>query len=124
MLIHLLAISACFFNTLPLIYKGILIVFVVVDFIIQLKRSNQIFYIRQHSVNGWQVAYKEGKFKFIELLHSTVISSIIIVLHFKLENNQKRTIIICNDSLSRDKYRKLKVALKISNLDNKNERNS
>ncbi len=86
-----------------------------------------LFYLRRelrfhglsivHSmVSGWEMALSDHQFYPVKILASTVITPYLIVLHYKIQNKQKKTILICKDALIEDDYRKLMVELKISGI--------
>lgn len=114
--IHIIAIVVAFFNALTLTYRLIIIFSIVISFIFYLKRLKNVYWIRYSSLSGWELSYAENVYFPIEILPSTVLTTYLIVLHFKQLNKQKQTILIFKDSLIGDDYRKLKVELKISGL--------
>lgn len=58
---------------------------------------------------GWQIS-NGGDFEVVEILTSTVITTVFIFLQIQ----DKPTIIIANDALSEDDYRRFIVKLKIT----------
>ena len=86
-----------------------------------------LFYLRRelrfhdlsivHSMaSGWEMSLSGNFFYPVKILASTVITPYLIVLNYKIQNKQKRTILICKDALVEDDYRKLMVELKISGI--------
>ncbi len=79
-----------------------------------LKKS--IHTIQQDSANNWIISIQEkGDNKTVELLPSSFISKIIIVLNYKDINKSHYSAIITKDSLSDDDFRHLYVKLKLEN---------
>lgn len=113
---HAVAFFAAMINNLAITYKLISVPLLLVSLFYYLKHSNQQFIIRHKLLSGWEIAFIENHFITTEILPSTVISPYLIVLHYKQENQKKRTALICKDALHKDEYRKLVVELKIAGL--------
>jgi len=120
--LHAIAILATFTNSLSIVYKIILLIGILVSLIVQLKREDNFkgLILRYSEVTGWEITSLENQFSSIQILPSTVITHYLIVLHYKIQNQKKRAIIICKDTMTNDNYRKLLVALKISGLSKDN----
>lgn len=80
------------------------------------KNIPQKYILRFSLLAGWEIAYAENHYHPITVIPSTVITRFLVILHFKMQNQQKQTILIFNDALNGDEYRKLVVELKISGL--------
>jgi hypothetical protein len=120
--LHAIAIIAALTNALTTSYKIILVIAILVSLIVYLKRENNVkgLTLRHAEVSGWEITSLENQFSSIQVLPSTVITQYLIVLHYKIQNQKKRAIIICKDTMTNDNYRKLLVALKISGLSKNN----
>ena len=116
--LHIIAIFAVFLNALILTIKFFIIALVLLSLFYYLKQSLNFkgISIRHNSEFGWEIIDSENYFNPIEILSTTVLTHYLIVLHFKKQNNKKKTILICRDALENDKYRKLMVELKVSGL--------
>lgn len=114
---HVFALIASTLNALALDYKIALIIFILVSLFVYL-RKEAVFKgvsIRYGSLSGWEMAQpSNATYKPIQILPSTVITSYLIVLHLKANNNQKPILLICKDALIDDGFRRLMVELKIS----------
>ncbi len=75
--------------------------------------------IRYSSVVGWDITQNGDVFHLIEVLPSTVLTSYLLILHFKAHNKKIQTILIVKDALTHDNYRKLMVLLKIAGVKKK-----
>ena len=113
---HVLALTACLFNALPVWIKTALSLLVC----LQMMRVLRLYVIvaphtilRYSGSKGWELAGKDA-FSTIQILHSTVISTFIIILHFNGQEDRKQSILIPCDALSTEEFRKLTVELKIS----------
>jgi hypothetical protein len=80
------------------------------------KNTKKKYILRFSLLSGWAIAYAENHYHPITITPSTVITRYLIILHFKMQNQQKQAILIFNDALNGDEYRKLVVELKISGL--------
>jgi len=116
--IHLLAILAIFLTHLFLIYKIFLLIVIVISLWYALNaelKFNKIV-IRHRLETVWEICYSDGFFNAIQILPSTVLTPHMLILHFKLTNQKKKTILIVKDALGDEKYRELSVSLKILGL--------
>jgi len=116
--LHLLPSPFIFLSSLSFNNQLFLIVSLFVSLLVYIKKEicfNNIT-IRYSTAKGWELGHIEGVFSSIQVLPSTVLTPYLLILHFKLQNNSKKTILICRDALIDDSYRKLLVLLKISGL--------
>jgi hypothetical protein len=108
---HLLALAASIANALPVIVKVALVIGIGLHFFLALTRLKSEHYAIRHSeTSGWEIA-SENDFKPVQILNSTVITLFAIFLHFD-KNAHKQSVLIVNDALSEDDYRRLIVRLK------------
>ncbi len=108
--IHVIALGACFANALPLQLKLITALLIGVNFKLtfpplKIERRKISYTDKQ----GWQIC-DGGEFLSVDILKSTVITTFFIFLHLR----DKPTILIANDALNEDAYRELIVRLKIT----------
>lgn len=113
---HLLAIVASVLNALALGYKITLVIFILISLFFYLRKEVKFkdTSIRYNSLSGWKIAQENSVYIPTQILPSTVITPYLIVLHLKIDNNQKPTLLICKDALIDGEFRKLTVELKIS----------
>ena len=116
--IHAIAIFAACLNALELAYKIVIISLILFSLFFYLRRELRFhdFSIVHSMANGWEMALSDNHFHTVKILASTVVTPYLIVLHYKIQNKQKQTILICKDALIADDYRKLMVELKISGI--------
>jgi hypothetical protein len=108
---HLLALAASIANALPAIVKSALAIGIGLHFyFILIRLKSEQYAIRHSETSGWEIA-DGNDFKPVQILNSTVITLFAIFLHYK-ENTQKQSVLIANDALSEDDYRRLIVRLK------------
>lgn len=108
---HLLALASSIANALPIIVKLALVIGIGLHFYLALTRLKSEQYAIKHSeASGWEIA-SGNDFKPIQILNSTVITLFAIFLHFD-KNAHKQSVLIVNDALSKDDYRRLIVRLK------------
>jgi toxin CptA len=109
--IHVLALAASIANALPVIVKSVLFIGICIHHWFTLKRVNEQHYKIRHTEGlGWELA-DGNDVEAIEIINSTVITTFAIFLHFK-NNAKKQSLLILNDALSDDEYRRLIVRLK------------
>jgi toxin CptA len=112
--VHLLALGACIINTLPIAVKSGLLTGICIHlwFILDFLKIER-YKIRHTEALGWEIS--AGKdFKSVTILKSTVITIFAVWLHIKRQNADKQAILVLNDALCEDDYRRLIVKLKTS----------
>lgn len=108
---HLLALASSIANALPVIVKLALVIGIGLHLYFVLARLKSDQYVIKHSeTSGWEIA-SDNDFKPIQILNSTVITLFAIFLHFN-KNAHKQSVLIVNDALNEDDYRRLIVRLK------------
>ncbi len=108
---HGLALAASIANALPVAVKLALLAGLCLHFWFVIKRFKSEQRIIKHSdALGWEVSYGND-FESIQILNSTVITVFAIFLHFK-NSAGKQSMLIVNDALTEDDYRRLIVRLK------------
>jgi toxin CptA len=109
--IHILALSGSIANALPFAIKSALFIGITIHLIYLLKHLNDKQYqIKQTPEFGWEIS-KGNDFSAIQILNSTVITTFAIFLHYS-NNKHKQSLLILNDALPDDDYRRLIVRLK------------
>lgn len=124
MLIHGLAGVASWLNALPMLFKLLILLLI----IISLSRYLQHFWyqfqpytLSYTAASGWKIGLKNNSLDMIQLLATSVMTTQLIVLHFRLQNGKKHRLLIMNDVLSDKDYRALLVMLKITGLAKKQQ---
>ncbi|MGZ8236817.1 MAG: protein YgfX [Methylobacter sp.] len=113
-IMHLLALASSIANALPVIVKLAMVIGIGLHLYFVLTRLKSDQYVIKHSeTSGWEIA-SDNDFKPIQILNSTVITLFAIFLHFN-KNAHKQSVLIVNDALSEDDYRRLIVRLKTAN---------
>lgn len=108
---HVLALGSSIANALPFIVKLALLIAICMHFgFINKHLKNEQCKIKHTEALGWEISYGND-LKPIQILNSTVVSVFVILLHFA-DNAHKRSVLIVNDALSEDEYRRLIVRLK------------
>lgn len=108
---HLLAVGSSIFNALPLAVRLSLSVGICLHLWFSMKRLTRKTYSIKHTeAFGWEIA-DGNDFASIQILNSTVITVFAIFLHFN-KNAHKHSLLILNDALTEDDYRRLIVRLK------------
>jgi len=110
-IMHVLALASSIANALPITVKLALSTGTCIHLWFMIKRlKNERHKIKQSEALGWEVS-SGNDFKSVQILNSTVITIFAIFLHFT-DNARKQSVLIVNDALSEDDYRRLIVRLK------------
>lgn len=110
-MMHALALGSSIANTLPLTAKLTLSAGLCMHLWFIIKRlKNQQFIIKHTEALGWEIS-GGNDFKPVQILDSTVVTLYAIFLHFN-KNAHKQSVLIVNDALSEDDYRRLITRLK------------
>ncbi|MGR9013688.1 MAG: protein YgfX [Gammaproteobacteria bacterium] len=109
--IHLLALGSSLANALPVVVKLILTAGINLHLWLTIKQLPSKRYIIKHTeAFGWEIS-DGSDFEPIQILNSTVTTVFAIFLHFN-KNTHKQSLLIINDALAEDDYRRLIVRLK------------
>lgn len=116
-IIHILAVCSCLISTLPMTIKMVLLVGILLYLIYTLYLIANLtgFQLQYTSSRAWEAAFN-GVFSPIHILPSTVITPLVIFLHFKKQSGKKQSMLIFNDAISPEAFRKLTVELRINSL--------
>jgi DNA topoisomerase VI subunit A len=91
------------------------IVIPVLGWVYVYQRGQANIELRYTRTTGWQICLDGQNFLNITILKTTVVSKLAIFLHFHGKINPRyKAIMIANDSLSANDYRRLMVKLKIT----------
>lgn len=113
---HALALGSSIANALPIAVKLTLLTGICLHLRFMIKRlKGGPYKIKHTEALGWEVS-DGNDFKSIQVLNSTVITIFAIFLHFT-DNARKQSVLIVNDALSEDDYRRLIVRLKTAGKD-------
>lgn len=112
----MLAILACWLNSLPLPLKVAATGLCLISWVVQYRacRTDTV-YLRYSPTDAWTISVDGNRFDAIKLKPNTVISTPLTVLQFKVLTTHK-SLLIFSDAMPADQYRKLIVQLKISGL--------
>lgn len=110
-IMHLLALASSIANALPIIVKLALVIGIGLHLYFVLTHLKNDRYTIEHSeASGWVIS-DSNDFRPIQILNSTVITLFAIFLHFN-KNAHRQSVLIVNDALNEDDYRRLIVRLK------------
>ncbi len=119
--VHGLALLNSLFFALAYPVKMLLIALICCSFYFHFKRYRQGFYqisIKYTPEFAWELVNKKS-INSIRILNSSVITSLLIILHVE-SKGKRRSLLICKDALSAEKYRQLLVTLKLTAVDKLN----
>ena len=112
--IHLTAIVVCAPLPLPFIWRVVLVASILCAF-----ASNAYLYVQRSPrrlhwspEEGWTLTSRDGKEHDVELLPEAYLSPWLVVAHFKDERGKRRTVMLAQDSVRREGFRRLKVLLR------------
>jgi hypothetical protein len=116
--VHGLAAVAAFANAFPLLVQGLLCGAVGVNLIVLLKRygflpghenKTEVFWDES---TGWKLVSGDGTAVPVRLLPSSVVTTVVTVLHFKTERGGRRDVVVFRDAADADSFRRLRIILK------------
>jgi hypothetical protein len=116
---HTIALGAGMANALPFVIKISIFTLICIHCWLTVRRLNTEHYNIKHTETlGWEVS--EGfDFASIEILKSTVYTTVALFLHFKYDSQvqswkpgHKKTLLVLKDALTEEDYRFLIVRLK------------
>ncbi len=117
-LIHSLAAIASFANGLALPYQFLAFLIVIGSAFFHWRDCQHFkpYQIRHSELSGWQLATATHEYQAMQILPSTVLTSQLLILHFRLKTRKTHSLLIFNDALETKDFRALLVDLKISGL--------
>jgi hypothetical protein len=116
---HLLALAACLFNALPLALRSLGFAAVMLNLFHALQQNRRVCRLIEFhysDAGGWNLC-SDGKSLAISLSASTISTSWIVLLHYRIEGRRGlQTLPIFCDAVAAEDYRQLKVALRVAAL--------
>lgn len=120
--VHGIVIFSCLTLPLTVVLRVLLVVVPISSLLFYLHRYRSGFYrvsLKYSKECAWELL--EGDhYSSMRILKSSVLTSFIIILHMLIDN-KRRSVLVCCDAVSRDDYRQLLVALKITKSDKSGE---
>lgn len=112
--LHLLALAAILICTLFIGIKIAIFFLCCLNVCYFIKSSKEANYTLKYTKSiGWEILERDN-FVPIRIENSTVVSRFAVFLHFRQQNSSEKAIIILNDSIDADNFRRLMVNLKTS----------
>jgi hypothetical protein len=119
--LYVISLIASIYNSLPIAVRIGLGLFICISWIFTIKRNRAIkighLEIELRNGNQWTLREQNGSKYNAQLMSSTVSTSSIVFLHLNLRSAGKRYLMIRRNQLEQEKFRQLRVALKISTAD-------
>ncbi|MEQ1619813.1 MAG: protein YgfX [Methylococcales bacterium] len=117
--VHFLAITATLSNALPMWQQAMLSMALLGHLYLTLNSSSDSTIKIKHSdIADWEVATSGDEYTTVQILPSTVITTLLIIVHYKPLNATARhgvqTVLIPFDALSEKDFRHLVIRLKTS----------
>ncbi|MCK5870896.1 MAG: hypothetical protein KAG45_09765 [Methyloprofundus sp.] len=116
--VHVLAIFTSFMLPLSYVLKALLILVPVSSFYFYIQRYRHHYYafsLKYSAESSWELIEGDD-YLAMHILKSSVLTSFIIILHVEIDN-KRRSLLVCQDAVSAEEYRRLFVALKIMKLE-------
>ncbi len=115
--VHALAAVASFCNTLPLWLQMLLFGAVALSLFILLRRyifldPVDAMEVAWREEEGWRLRYGTRDAVPVRLLGTSVVTTMITILHFKTEQGKRHEVVVFRDALDAESYRVLRVILK------------
>lgn len=112
--LHLLSVSACWLNDLPIFLRLDLFLLVAASWFVQRNacETGRIF-LRYTVEEGWAVCFDGERYLGVKIKPTTVTGSMLTILHVGADNCS-RALLIVKDAMAANDYRRLIVNLKIS----------
>lgn len=113
--LHCVAIFACWLSHLPWVSQVVLTCVVLVFWRLTKTRwKARSIHLSYTETIGWQVSSDGDNYLNAVILETTVITNVVIFLHYRKENQAFNSVAIARDSLSSDDFRCLKVRLTLT----------
>ena len=116
-ILHVLALFACYLNDLTDTYHYLLSVLVMASVHYQINQLTTSFTLRYSGNDGWAIYLPKQGYCTVNILADTVLSHYFSIIHFNLDNRGKLQLVF-NDNLQGSGYRRLTVLLKTSGYSN------
>ncbi len=104
---------AAFANTLPLWAKcviALLVAFSLIRFIGGDWQPNPL--VTWKPEEGWRLCYDDQKSINVRLLPSSVMTTLVCILHFKTEQGRRHNLLVLRDAVECEQFRRLRVILR------------
>lgn len=116
-LIHLIAAVAGIYNALAVTIQISVFTAVAIHLYADIKRlKDTSVKIKYSEMTDWEISEADEQFASVQILTTTVITSFVMILHYRHESilspKRIKTLLIMNDSLSKNDFRRLLVSLK------------
>lgn len=113
--LHGLAMLACWLSDLYALHRFILMGTILVLAWLENRRMKAaLTYLRYTGGNGWQVSSDGENYLDASILDTTVITNLVIFLHYRTENQANKVLLIGKDALTNSDFRRLTVRLTLS----------
>ena len=118
---HLLATVLLFLLDLGNYFAWVLIPLIFFSFIqhwwryLKQKQPNSVIGVDWSNDKGWRLRLKSGKKLKAELAPTSLVSRLLVVLHFKTEAEGRQRVAIAGDAIDANQLRRLKVLLQMHN---------
>ncbi|AMK79057.1 MULTISPECIES: protein YgfX [Methylomonas] len=113
--IYVLTLLACWLNALPMPYKWMLTMLVLLSWKSNVTSGEiNVVYLRYTPNHGWSLLSDSDHYQPIDIQASTVVTRFLIALHWVQNKGRRQSMIIPKDAMSSNDYRKLSVCLIIS----------
>ncbi len=74
--------------------------------------------VAHNDSEGWSVQFGGQGVQFVNLMGTSISTRILTILHFASSNSERQSVVLFKDSLDREDYRKLRVLMKVTNINN------
>jgi hypothetical protein len=112
--LHLLALAACAPLPLPFLWRAVLVLSILGAFV-----NNGLLYLKRtpkrlhwSPEEGWTLTARDDTDHPVELLPEVYLSPWLVVIHFRDERAKRRTVMLAQDSVRAEGFRRLKVLLR------------
>lgn len=116
--LYIISLIASIYNSLPISARIGLVIYISASWMLTIKRNCAIkidyLEIELRNGNQWTLREQNGSKYNAQLMPSTVSTPSIVFLHLDMGSAGKRYLMIRRDQLEQEKFRQLRVALKIS----------
>lgn len=101
---------------LPTVLDVICLFFLIISFIFFLERDQKIMTLEYAQKTEWILYCHDDQIFRMQLLSSSVMMRYFLVLHFKGENEYKKTLVLFSDMFSSENYRRFRRCVKMGFL--------
>jgi hypothetical protein len=118
---HLLGLTLLLLLNLGIYFSLILLLLISFSLVyhwrryLQQKPPNSVIGVDWSHDRGWRLRLKSGKNLKAELSPTSLVSRLLVVLHFKTDTGNRQRVAIIGDAIDANRLRRLKVLLKMHN---------